>query len=89
MQVPEDRERGCWRDVRPGHKQHIRLWDGKADRVGAGNNCGFRYRFVLQQNTFKFERTDPVIGGFENVVGAADKRQVALLIGKHHVAAAI
>src|SRR3954447_25283176 len=89
VKMPENRECGCGQTLSAGCQQHIRLRNGQADRVGTGHDRCFSYRFMLQQDAFKFERADPVVGRFENVVGAADESQVTLLIGKHDVTASI
>ena len=44
---------------------------------------------MLKQNALKLERTDPVVGGLKDVIGTADEGQTALVVGEHHVAAAI
>src|SRR3984957_14614057 len=59
------------------------------DRIVTWNRRAFRDRFMLQQNALEFERADPVVRGFEDVIGAADKGQKTFVIGEHHVAAAI
>ena len=44
---------------------------------------------MFEQHAFQFERADAVVGRFEDVVGTADEGEIALVIGEHHVAAAI
>ena len=59
--------------------------DLRADRDGGG----LGHRGVLDQHALQLERADAVVRGLEDVVGAADEGQIALVVGKHHVAAAI
>ncbi len=44
---------------------------------------------MLEQHAFQLERADAVVGGFEDVVGATDEGQVALVVGEYDVAAAV
>src|SRR5207245_9145883 len=56
---------------------------------GARHHGGFRDPLVLDQDALQLERADPIVGGFEDVVGAADKGEIAVVIDEHHVAAAV
>ena len=89
VQMPEDRQRRFGRTLDARNQQHIGLGDRQPDRIGARHHGGFRHRFMLQQHAFQLERADAVVGGFEHVVGAADKGEIAFLVGEHDVAAAI
>ena len=44
------------------------------------------YTDMFQQHAFELEGADAVVGRLEDVVGAADEGEIALVVGKHHVA---
>ncbi|MNZ45967.1 hypothetical protein D3C78_636350 [compost metagenome] len=66
-----------------------RLGHGQAERVRAGHNGHFHYRRVLDQSAFQLKGADSVVGGFEHIVGATNKGDVALCVDLRGVARAV
>ena len=87
--VAEDRERGIavGRMVRRQRDEGFR--DREAQLVGGGDDRRFGHRGVLDQRAFELERADPVIRGFEQIVGPADIGQIAVGVAHRHVAGAV
>src|SRR5213594_1667380 len=50
-----------------------------------GNDCGFGNRRVLDQHAFQFEWAEPIIGRLEDVVGPADKGEIAIRVSMSDV----
>src|SRR6185312_12285644 len=89
VQMLEDRERGFLGRLGAGDKQHIGLRDGQPDRIGRRHHGRFRHCVMLDQNALQFERADAIVGRFEDVIGAADEGEIAFLVDKYDIAAAI
>src|SRR6478752_7527459 len=89
VQMPEDRQRRLRRTFNARDQQHVSLGDGKPDRIGTWHDRGLRDPVMFEQDAFKLERADAVVRRLEDVIGTSDESQVALLVGKYHVASAI
>ena len=87
--MPEDRQRR--RAIRrvAGRERQKRLRHGKPHRIGRRHDGGFGDGGMLDQHAFKLEWADPVVGRFEDVVGAADIGQIAVVIDRGDIAGAI
>ena len=61
----------------------------EAQRVGRRDDRRLGHRRMLDQRAFQLERADPVVGGFEHVVGAADIGEIAVGIAHRDIAGAV
>ena len=66
-----------------------RLRHRKPHRVGRRHDGGFGHGRMLDQDAFELERADAIVGRFEDIVGAADIGQVAVVVDRSDVAGAI
>ena len=73
----------------PPRQRDERLRHRQPQRVGRRHDRRFGHRRVLDQRAFQLERADPVVGGFEHVVGAADIGEIAVGVAHRHIAGAV
>ncbi len=76
---------GVW----PGASATKRLRHRKPQRVGRRHHGGLGHCRVLDQYALELERADAIVGGFKDVIGAADIGQVAVVVDARDVAGAI
>jgi len=78
--VPEDRQRQLARRFNPRAQNDESLGDGRADRVRRRHHGALDHVRMLHQRALQLEWADAIIRGFEHVIGAPDKREVAIRI---------
>lgn len=67
----------------------MRADDLAAQRVGAGDHRAFSHRRMFQQRAFHLERADPVAARGDDVVRAADKPEIPVLVPGRGIAGII
>src|ERR1700722_324486 len=67
-------------------KDHECLCNRKSHFVGARHDGRLDDSRMLDKHTFEFERADPIIRGFKDVVQSADVRQKAIAIANSDIA---
>ena len=72
--------------LKPARQRHERLRHGVPQRIGARHDGGLGDRGILDQHALELERTQPVIRRLEHIVGAPDKREVAVAVARRDVA---
>ena len=60
-----------------------------AQWIRRGDNGALDNVWMLDQRALNFKRADAIVGCLENIIGAADKREIAFGVTLHHVASAI
>src|SRR5271157_3519781 len=66
--------------ARIGHDGDEGLWNAGTQGVWTGNNCHFSNQGMLHEDAFQLKGTDSIIGALEDIVAAADEKEVALLV---------
>src|SRR5262249_3117248 len=87
--VAKDREGRLRVWLVAGGEGDVRLRDGEPDRVRRRNDRRLGDGWMLDQDALELERRDPVVGGLEDVVGAADVGDVAVLVAPGDVACVV
>ena len=70
-------------------KGDVGLGHAETHLVGCRHDGGFTDGRVLDEHALEFERTDPVVTRFEDVVGATDVGDVAVLVAAGDVAGVV
>ncbi len=80
----EDLGRGIPLGIRAGRRldaqAYLRLRHGEPGRVRARHDRGLDDELVLEQHRFELERRDLVVGRLEDVVGATDVGEIAVVV---------
>ena len=84
--IAQDRQRRRAVGLHAGTQHDERLRHVQPLRVRAGNDGRFGHIGVLDQHRLQLERAQPVVGTFENVIGASHVGDVAIAIPRGNVA---
>src|SRR5581483_12284862 len=87
--VLEDRESSLARRLAACAQCDKGLYQSVPNGIGRGNHGALHYILVLNQRAFNLKRANAVVGGLKDIIGSANKGEIAFRIALHHIAGAI